>query len=270
MDLRSATGSADCREGTTHGARGEQHDVDIPRWAAGAPTPTRTAATSLPARRRRVGPRPIVELGPLVLSTDPRTNGVNAPRDATIQVTFTEPVDVVDPVVRHHLRRERPAQRRDVLPAADETTTSRRTTTSRPGEQCTVTIFKDQVHDQDLGRQPDRTPTRCRRTTSGRSRWPPARAPPFPPSVHLTMGNPSGAVASIGQPNNYLMEKPEFALSYNRDLGRPNWVSWHLSDEWIGTLTRVDTFRPDPAGARPTGIACSRSISPAAASIAAT
>ena len=42
------------------------------------------------------------------------------------------------------------------------------------------------------------------------------------------------------------MEKPEFALSYARDLGRPNWVSWHLSDEWIGTLTRVDSFRPDP------------------------
>jgi endonuclease G len=42
------------------------------------------------------------------------------------------------------------------------------------------------------------------------------------------------------------MAKPEFALSYNRDLGRPNWVSWHLSDEWVGTLTRVDTFRPDP------------------------
>ena len=23
-------------------------------------------------------------------------------------------------------------------------------------------------------------------------------------------------------------------------------MSWHLSDEWIGTLARVDTFRPDP------------------------
>jgi endonuclease G len=61
------------------------------------------------------------------------------------------------------------------------------------------------------------------------------------------MGNPTGAIASLGQPNNYLMEKPEFALSYNRDFGRPNWVSWHLSDEWVGSLTRVDTFRPDPA-----------------------
>ena len=43
------------------------------------------------------------------------------------------------------------------------------------------------------------------------------------------------------------MEKPEFTLSYNRDFGRPNWVSWHLSDEWVGNLARVDTFRADPA-----------------------
>ena len=38
---------------------------------------------------------PIVEIGPLVLGTEPRTNGTNAPRDATIQVTFTEPVDLL-------------------------------------------------------------------------------------------------------------------------------------------------------------------------------
>ena len=42
------------------------------------------------------------------------------------------------------------------------------------------------------------------------------------------------------------MQKPEMAISYSRDLGRPNWVSWHLTDEWVGSLTRVDTFRPDP------------------------
>jgi endonuclease G len=63
------------------------------------------------------------------------------------------------------------------------------------------------------------------------------------------MGNPTGAVADINQPNNYLMSKPEFAMSYNRDLGRPNWVSWHLTDAWIPVNhpSRVDTFRPDPA-----------------------
>ena len=72
-------------------------------------------------------------------------------------------------------------------------------------------------------------------------------APPYPSSVHLTMGNPTGAIADIGQPNNYLMEKPEFALAYDRELGGPKWVSWHLSSEWFGTLTRNDTFRADPA-----------------------
>ena len=70
--------------------------------------------------------------------------------------------------------------------------------------------------------------------------------PPFPPSEHLVMGNPSGATADLGQPDNYLMQKPEYALSYSRALGRPNWVSWHLSDDWIGTLDRFDTFRADP------------------------
>src|SRR6185369_12255157 len=40
---------------------------------------------------------------------------------------------------------------------------------------------------------------------------------------------------------------PEFSISYNRDKGGPNWVSWHLTDEWIGSLARVDTFRADPA-----------------------
>jgi endonuclease G len=47
-------------------------------------------------------------------------------------------------------------------------------------------------------------------------------------------GNPSGATADINQPNNYLMQKPEFALSYNAIRVGQNWVSWHLSDEWVG------------------------------------
>lgn len=75
---------------------------------------------------------------------------------------------------------------------------------------------------------------------------------PVPSSnVHLTMGNPSGAVTTTTQPTNYLMEKAQYALSYHRDNGTPNWVSWHLDPSWLGSTPRQDDFRPDtslPAG----------------------
>ena len=244
MDL-VGYGSADCREGlatapvpsiTTALFRLNDGSTDTDRngsdFLTGAPTPRRTA--------------PIVELGPLVLSTDPRTNGFNAPRDATIQVSFTEPVDVIGAWF-------------DITCAGSGQHNSATFASSGKdhyitpninfdaGEQCTFTIFKDQVHDTDLddiGPNTDTLPANYVWSFTVST----GTEPPYPSSVHLTMGNPSGATDSIiDKPNNYLMEKPEFALSYSRDLGRPNWVSWHLSDEWIGTLTRVDTFRPDPA-----------------------
>ncbi|HEY0428397.1 MAG TPA: DNA/RNA non-specific endonuclease [Pyrinomonadaceae bacterium] len=70
-------------------------------------------------------------------------------------------------------------------------------------------------------------------------------------SVHLTMGNPSGAVTNISSPNNYLLDKPQYAVSYSRDNGTPNWVSWHLDSTWLGSTPRQDSFRNDtslPAG----------------------
>lgn len=74
-----------------------------------------------------------------------------------------------------------------------------------------------------------------------------------PPSSddHLTMGNPSNATADVDNPGNYLMTKPQYVLSYHRDNGRPNWVSWHLDTTWMGSAPRQDDFRPDtslPAG----------------------
>ena len=69
--------------------------------------------------------------------------------------------------------------------------------------------------------------------------------PPVSTSVHLTMGNPSGAIADSGFPTNYLMEKPQYAMSYHRDNGRPNWVSWHLDASWLGSTPRQDDFRAD-------------------------
>jgi endonuclease G len=70
-------------------------------------------------------------------------------------------------------------------------------------------------------------------------------------SEHLVMGNPSNAVTDVNQPSNYLLDKPQYAVSYNRDLGRPNWVSWHLASNWLGSTPRQDDFRADstlPAG----------------------
>lgn len=79
----------------------------------------------------------------------------------------------------------------------------------------------------------------------------PTPSPTPTPGEHLTMGNPSNATTTIGQPLNYLMEKPQYALSYNRDNGGPNWVSWHLDTSWLGSTPRQDDFRADttlPAG----------------------
>jgi endonuclease G len=79
----------------------------------------------------------------------------------------------------------------------------------------------------------------------------PTPTPTPPTSEHLTMGNPSNAVTNVLVPDNYLMEKPQYSLSYNRDRGESNWVSWHLSTSWLGSAPRQDDFRADttlPAG----------------------
>ena len=60
---------------------------------------------------------------------------------------------------------------------------------------------------------------------------------------HLLLGNPSGAGV---EPTNYLMIKPQYALSYNRDRATANWASWQLNDAWLGQTERQDDFREDP------------------------
>jgi endonuclease G, mitochondrial len=60
---------------------------------------------------------------------------------------------------------------------------------------------------------------------------------------NLVLGNPSNA--GTDDENNYLLDKPQFTLSYNRSRGTANWVSWHLSQAWKGEAQRQNNFRPD-------------------------
>ncbi|BCM90582.1 nuclease [Abditibacteriota bacterium] len=58
---------------------------------------------------------------------------------------------------------------------------------------------------------------------------------------NLLLGNPSSA---SNDANNRLVERPQFALSYNKSNGGPNWVAWHLEQKDLGRVGR-GAFAPD-------------------------
>ncbi len=63
---------------------------------------------------------------------------------------------------------------------------------------------------------------------------------------NMALGNPSGAVAnSSTYPNNYLMTKTQYTMSYNNSKKTCNWVSWQLSSAWLGSTARQDNFSAD-------------------------
>jgi endonuclease G len=208
----------------------DQNGID---FSTGAPNPRRTA--------------PIIDSAPTVASTDTDTEPFEdapTPRDGSFSVFFSEPVVVTGEW--YAINCTQTGSHTAVVYNGPRDWIITPDVNFQPGEQCTLQIFAANVHDADLDdSEPntDQMQANYSRTFTVASGNP----APEPPSVHLLMGNPSGATANLNLPNNYLMEKPEFALSYNRDRGTPNWVSWHLSADWTGFLPRQDTFRPDPA-----------------------
>jgi endonuclease G, mitochondrial len=61
-------------------------------------------------------------------------------------------------------------------------------------------------------------------------------------SPHLLLGKPSPA--TVFNANDYLIVRPQYALSYNRSKGIANWASWQLNQAWLGDLPRPE-FEPD-------------------------
>jgi len=75
-------------------------------------------------------------------------------------------------------------------------------------------------------------------------RTPAPQTADLPRADNLALGNPSAA--STADPDNYLLVKRQYTLSYSRSRGIANWVSWHLNQSWKGNVRRTDEFRPDP------------------------
>ena len=66
-----------------------------------------------------------------------------------------------------------------------------------------------------------------------------------PSAEPVTADGPS-APSSVASSENFLMEKPQFTLSYNDTTHNPNWVAWHLCRADLGEADRANNFRPDP------------------------
>ena len=60
---------------------------------------------------------------------------------------------------------------------------------------------------------------------------------------NLALGNPSNAQTLASMEDNYLIEIPQYSLSYSRSRGIPNWVSWYLNEDWMGEVDRQNDFR---------------------------
>ena len=70
-------------------------------------------------------------------------------------------------------------------------------------------------------------------------------------SLQMQLGNPTGATVDPTNHNDYLIQRPQYALDYNDNRGQANWVSWDLTTSDLGSAARSTTFYPDtslPAG----------------------
>ncbi|HEU6447482.1 MAG TPA: DNA/RNA non-specific endonuclease, partial [Verrucomicrobiae bacterium] len=64
-------------------------------------------------------------------------------------------------------------------------------------------------------------------------------------SLQMQLGNPSGATADTNNFNHYLLVRSVEAIDYNNNLGVPNWASWDLTSNDVGSVSRSTSFYVD-------------------------
>ncbi|MEO1671960.1 MAG: DNA/RNA non-specific endonuclease, partial [Cyanobacteria bacterium J06631_2] len=77
-------------------------------------------------------------------------------------------------------------------------------------------------------------------------------------SQHLQLGNPTDARIQYepypadgltenhnDNRENFLVEKPQYTISYNDTTKNPKWVSWQLNRSWLGAESRTEAFEQD-------------------------
>jgi DNA/RNA endonuclease G (NUC1)/fibronectin type 3 domain-containing protein len=252
VDLVGFGSTSNCHEGSANAPAPSNTTADF-RKNGGATDSDQNGNdffTGTPNPRRTT---PIQEVGPSILSidgTDGNGGSTTAPRDGSVTVNFSEAVDV--DASWFTLTCVTSGGHTNATYASNNNKTTWVITPNDnyiAGEQCTATVIATAIHDSDTDDSTpgtDSPPADVQKVFTITSDG--AGTTPENASVHLAMGNPSNATTdAVVQPNNYLISKPEYAESYSRDLGRPNWVSWHLTSAWTtGVGPRTDTFRPDP------------------------
>lgn len=234
-------GSANCFEGSApvsslsnttaaFRARGGCRDTDFNQvnFSVAAPDPRNTSSA--------VNICPVGDPAPEVFSTTPAGGAISVDPATNIEIVFDEQVNVAGNWF------DLSCSQSGGHPAAFVNNSNTNfvldsDTDFSSGETCTVTVFASQVTDVDADDPPDNMEANFVFSfTTAITR---------DPAVHLTLGNPSGATTDPANENNYLITKPEYALSYNRERGTPNWTSWQLDNSWLGSAPRQNDFRPD-------------------------
>jgi DNA/RNA endonuclease G (NUC1) len=190
-----------------------------------------------PAPRNTSSPTNICPTGdfpPEIFATSPSANEAHVPLDSNIIINFDEPVNVSGTWYQISCAS---GIKTAVVSGGPISFTLNPDSDFTYNEPCTVTVFSAQVTDQDFDDPPDNMAADYVFTFNSEFFRDPAE--------HMVMGNPNGATADVNFPNNYLMMKIQYALSYNNDREIPNWTSWHLDSTWRGSAPRQDDFRND-------------------------